>query len=115
MEQKIRNLLDDNLKLIKYFDKLIQEYDNTQIVKSIKSLKQNLGKLQSLSLINKIKGSDNYIDILNGIIKILQDNISNINIITNPQIGGSNNYYNRYIKYKCKYKLLKNNINFVLS
>lgn len=80
-------------------------YDNTK--QNFQKLKNNLGKMQILVLISKLKKTTNCDDIINTLLNVLNNKFENINNILKSdfsQNGGSNNkYYEKYLKYKIKY------------
>jgi hypothetical protein len=113
---QIDKLLDANSKLKSYLNKISIDYNDSRITQNINNFKGTLGQLQTLALSNKLNKINNNNDILNLIIEMLKNNIHNMNNVLKSQIGGNNNnYYNSYIKYKYKYYVLKNNINYSLS
>ena len=112
LEDKMNSLLEEDKKIakFKYYLKKNSNFDNVE--NNWKKLIYQMGKLQALILINKLKdnnvnglistitkGFDNKFNMLNN---ILEENAGIIN-----QQGGYNNMYN-YIKYKIKYINEKN-------
>mgnify|MGYP001373296247 CR=1 FL=1 len=73
-------------------------------------LKNNLGKLQLLSLTKNLNKAEKCDDILNAFIEMMNNKISKVNdfLQINLQSGGNQiNYYKKYKKYKKKYLLFK--------
>lgn len=99
---------------------------NNTIKERFNLLKQNLGKLQILIFIKKLKKSKDCDEMLSALLSIFNNKIHSVNnILKNnlTQNGGSYNiendieidiaieddidiYYNKYIKYKLKYMML---------
>jgi len=116
-DKELTNIITDSDKLDKInnllkidsqfndFEKNNIKNENTK--QNFNKLKQNLGKLQILVLINKLSKSDKCDDIINALLNILTEKFENINNILSTdliQIGGNQNkYYKKYIKYKKKY------------
>jgi hypothetical protein len=100
----INKLIDVDSK-INNFEKNNIVHDHTK--HNFTKLKNNLGKMQILVLISKLKKSTNCDDIINTLLNVLNNKFENINNILKSdfsQNGGSNNkYYNKYLKYKIKY------------
>ena len=104
---KIENLLEKDL-LISNFGELEINKESTKI--NFMKLKNSLGKLQILVLINNLKKSKDCNDVLNSFMNIFNNKIESVNeILANDllQTGGGNKYYNKYLKYKINYLNLK--------
>ena len=105
------NLLD-KIKELFVADTEINDFGKNHNLKgtNFDTLKNNLGKLQILSLIKNLEKAEKCDDVLNVFIDMLNKKIGSVNTIlqTNLQGGGSKiNYYKKYKKYKKKYLLLK--------
>lgn len=90
-----------------------------------KDLKKNIGKLQALTLINKISKERDCNNVIKTMIKVMNDKIKLINELkeseypkqqsaqqttqqtTQQQMGGERDYKQKYMKYKKKYMMLK--------
>ena len=100
---KIQSLLDTDSSILSFGESKI----TTQTTRdNFTKLKNSLGKLQILVLINDLKKSKNCDDVLDSFIKVFNDKLETVNTILADnltQTGGSNNYFIKYIKYKKKY------------
>jgi len=104
---KIETLLESDAKILDFGESQIKKESTKQ---SFTKLKNSLGKLQILVLINDIKKSKNTDDVLDSFMKIFNDKIESVNTILADgliQTGGENNYIIKYLKYKGKYLNLK--------
>ena len=108
MDTLIQKLLENDEAINKFEEKITIE--STKI--NFRNLKNSLGKLQVLVLINKLKKSNTCDEVLNTFITAINNKIENVVSIssTNLQNGGSsiNNNYFKYLKYKIKYYNLIN-------
>jgi hypothetical protein len=103
--KKIEDLLSNDDEIDK-FGNLLTDPD---IISNFNLLKENLGKLQILVLLKNLEKSNNYSEMLNSFITILNSKFENVNEILGTQEGGGTNInYLKYIKYKYKYYILKN-------
>jgi hypothetical protein len=108
---KINDLLEKDLLIYKFGETEIKK-ESTKI--DFIKLKNSLGKLQILVLINNLKKSKNCNDVLKSFMNIFNKKIETVNeILANDllQTGGNNIYYNKYLKYKINYLNLKYNTN----
>jgi hypothetical protein len=110
----INKLLNIDSQFVTFEDKYIIKEKTKN---NFNELKNNLGKLQILVLINKLKKSENCDDILNSFLSVFNNKFKTINNILiselnqldshqlgESQLGGGNFiYYKKYIKYKIKY------------
>jgi hypothetical protein len=104
---KIDQLMKKDLLIYKFGE---TEIKNQSTKDNFMKLKNNLGKLQILVLINNLKKSKNCNDVLNSFMNIFNKKIESVNEILADdllQTGGNNKYYNKYLKYKINYLNLK--------
>ena len=112
--QNIDKLIENNNEINTFESRL--KTDRTK--QNYNILKKSMGKLQILTLINRLNKSTNCDEILNSFIVALNDNVSSVNNIlsnkmktdeTIPELkgGGINEYYEKYLKYKKKYLNIK--------
>ena len=101
--KKIRSLLDTDANILKFGESHIrQESTKENFIK----LKNSLGKLQILVLINDLKKSKDCDDVINSVMKVFNDKIETVNTILADnltQTGGNSEYFLKYLKYKKKY------------
>ena len=126
-EDELKQIIDnDDVNNLINHDSTFAEFESKIIIQetkdNFKNLKQNLGKLQTLVLINRLKKSKNCDDILNSLFSVFNNKFKNINNILLSELNqaggnqtggnqtggnqtGSNTlkYYKKYIKYKIKY------------
>jgi len=126
-EDELKQIIDnDDVNNLINHDSTFAEFEKNILIQETRdnfsNLKQNLGKLQTLVLINKLKKSKNCDDILNSLFSTFNNKFKNINNILlselnqaggnqiggnqigGNQIGGNTlKYYKKYIKYKIKY------------
>ena len=107
---KITSLLETDANILKFGElQITQESTRNNFTK----LKNSLGKLQILVLINDLKKSKNCDEVLDSFIKVFNDKIESVNTILADnltQTGGKSkksNYYIKYLKYKKKYLIMK--------
>ena len=104
---KINSLLETDADILKFGESQItQESTRNNFTK----LKNSLGKLQILVLINDLKKSKNCDDVLDSFIKVFNDKIESVNTILADnltQTGGKSNDFMKYLKYKKKYLNMK--------
>jgi len=101
---KIKSLLEKDANILKFGDDHIKGKSKENFIK----LKNSLGKLQILVLINDIKKSKDCNDVLDSFMKVFNDKIDSVNTILEDNLtqkGGNNNniYIKKYLKYKIKY------------
>jgi len=100
---KINSLLDADANILKFGESNItEESTKSNFIK----LKNSLGKLQILVLINDLKKSKNCNDVLDSFIMVFNDKLETVNTILADnltQTGGKSNYFIKYLKYKKKY------------
>jgi len=124
-EEELNRTFSNNPKMIQLEELLNKDSNILEFEKKITSddtkqkfdtLKNSLGKLQILVLINKLKKSKNCDEVLNSFMSVFNDKIELVNTILEEtlednvkqeQKGGNNNYFIKYLKYKKKYILLK--------
>ena len=100
---KINTLLETDANILKFGESQITEESTKN---NFTRLKNSLGKLQILVLINDLRKSKNCNDVLDSFIKVFNDKIETVNTILADnltQTGGKNNYFIKYLKYKKKY------------
>ena len=94
-------------------DQDINEFGRSNVLgDNFIELKNNLGKLQVLALIKKLKQAEKCEDVLNAFTDAMKYKIEKVNtaLESNLQSGGRQKYYIKYMKYKKKYLLIKKNI-----
>ena len=100
---KINSLLETDAGILKFGESHITK-DSTMT--NFTKLKNSLGKLQILVLINDLKKSKNCDDVLDSFMKVFNDKLETVNTILADnltQTGGKSNYLVKYLKYKKKY------------
>jgi len=101
--QKIEKLFESDAKILNVDSQIEKQSTKDSFTK----LKDSLGKLQILVLINNIKKSKNTDEILDSFIKVFNDKIESVNTILEDNFmqsgGNKNNYFIKYLKYKKKY------------
>ncbi len=100
---KINSLLETDANILKFGESQITQESTKN---NFNKLKNSLGKLQILVLINNLKKSKNCDDVLDSFIKVFNDKIETVNTILADnltQTGGKANYFIKYLKYKKKY------------
>jgi hypothetical protein len=110
--KKITALLETDSKILEFGESQIKKESTKD---NFNKLKNSLGKLQILVLINDLKKSKDCDDVLNSFMKVFNDKLETVNTILSDnltQTGGNNNYIKKYLKYKIKY--LKMNIGFLI-
>lgn len=108
VNEVIVKLLKNDEAIKKFGDRITKDTTKDKY----KNLKRNLGKLQVLILINKLKQSNNCEDVLNTFISAINNKLENLVELENikySQQGGSkiNNNYSLYINNKRYIKHLK--------
>ena len=119
LQEKINELLDAD-EDINNFDIYIKSQD---VKDNFNLLKKNLAELQIRVLLKNLEKAESCDDVINILLKTLNNNISinnkilsdNLNNKTTPNLtpkltSNKNNYKNKYLKYKNKYLKLKNYI-----
>jgi len=101
---KINQLIENDKELNNFQQDHI---NNLNLRNAFNNLKSNLGKLQVLVLLKKLKSATSCDDVLNNFINVMNNKIDNINNILMVDQSGGSHYYNKYIKYKKKYIILK--------
>lgn len=116
LDQIIDRTIIEKVNSLINADKNIQDFEekinNSETKTLFNQLKLSLAKLQTLSLIKKLKKSEDCSDVLNLLLKALNQKIESVNNILLDQNGGGNNdnkFINKYYKYKVKYLNLKYN------
>jgi hypothetical protein len=105
--KKIKELFLVDSKLFEFEEKNIK---TEKVRTNFNELKNNLGKLQILVLIKNLEKTKDCDSILNVLLSTLNNKFETVNSILSNKLdqnGGSENYYNKYLKYKIKYLNLK--------
>ena len=113
LQEKINELLDAD-EDINNFDIYIKSQD---VKDNFNLLKKNLAELQIRVLLKNLEKAESCDDVINILLKTLNNNISINNNILSDNLNNKttsnlkpNKYKNKYIKYKNKYLKLKNYI-----
>ena len=103
-DSTIIDLIKNNVNNFDNFESKIQGNETKE---NFKKFKENLGRLQVLVLIKKLEKSTNCDEIIKSFLDVLNPNIETLISIQEDQLGGGPDYYNKYLKYKKKYIILK--------
>jgi len=102
----INNILNNNKRL----DKLGKLFKNDLLKKKIKTLKKQMGQVQTQALFHDNQNKKDFNIVLNDVISTFNNKVEKINnVLENnfDQSGGNSKiYYYKYLKYKIKYLTL---------
>jgi hypothetical protein len=114
----IKQLNDADTKINKLANGDLQNYVNSNNDKW-KGMLLEFGRLQALSILKNVSKSENCDEKINKIVDAMTEKLSTVNTVltenlnptTNKYLssGSEFNYFQKYLKYKNKYLLLKNN------
>lgn len=104
---KINNLLTADMEI----QNIETQFKEKETINNFNKLKNNLGKLQVLVLLKKLKKSKDCDSVVKSLLGALNNKFESVNHILESDLvqqGGSNDkYYTKYLKYKMKYLYLK--------